>query len=195
MDSTATAYSTDNCDEIDITSILAELEALRGPMGRTETERVLRRIAACPAQLRALESFDTKVYRRNSFFKNEFVELLLLCWRPGQLTPIHDHAGSTCGVYVVRGHGTEVSFEKSGLDILLPTGRKELNVGEITTAYDEEVHLLGNFCSPAQDLVTLHCYSPPLKQMKVYPQADTFFANYENLREDCSKSGKNEIRL
>ena len=39
-------------------------------------------------------------YWRHLVCRNEFVEMLVLCWRPGQRTPIHDHNGSHGGVRV-----------------------------------------------------------------------------------------------
>ena len=33
-------------------------------------------------------------YWRHRVCRNAFVEMLVLCWRPGHRTPIHDHNGS-----------------------------------------------------------------------------------------------------
>ena len=37
--------------------------------------------------------FKAGNYSRHRVMKNEFVEMLVLCWKPGQRTPIHDHNG------------------------------------------------------------------------------------------------------
>src|SRR6185503_7709656 len=38
--------------------------------------------------------FTPRKYARNLIARSEYAELLLLCWRSGQRTPIHDHGGS-----------------------------------------------------------------------------------------------------
>ena len=35
-------------------------------------------------------NFDDKTYKRNLIFKNSKYEILLICWKPGQLSKIHD---------------------------------------------------------------------------------------------------------
>jgi cysteine dioxygenase len=42
-------------------------------------------------------------YWRHRVCRNEAVEMLVICWRPGQKTPIHDHNGSHGVVRVQQG--------------------------------------------------------------------------------------------
>ena len=51
--------------------------------------------------------FGNGRYRRNLVHRTGGYEVLLLCFEPGQRTPIHDHCGSACGVKVVQGTGVE----------------------------------------------------------------------------------------
>src|SRR6186997_3370169 len=46
--------------------------------------------------------FSDQQYARNLVCKGAWYHLLVLCWQNGQRSPIHDHAGSTCGVRVLR---------------------------------------------------------------------------------------------
>src|SRR5207253_2226455 len=67
------------------------LETLSGILQKAEVTR---------DDLRPYRSFKPGTYARHRVFRNEFVEMLVLCWRPGQRTPIHDHNGSHGAVMV-----------------------------------------------------------------------------------------------
>ncbi len=54
--------------------------------------------------------FSDQQYARNLLREGPWYQLLVLCWKNGQRSPIHDHAGSTCGVRVLRGVLTETTF-------------------------------------------------------------------------------------
>lgn len=43
------------------------------------------------------------VYARNLIYRDQFLEILALCWLPGQRTPIHSHSGQLGWVTVVQG--------------------------------------------------------------------------------------------
>jgi cysteine dioxygenase len=57
--------------------------------------------------------FTPRKYARNLIARSEFAELLLLCWRPGHRTPIHDHGGSIGVVMVCEGLLTETMYERA----------------------------------------------------------------------------------
>src|SRR2546423_5917639 len=68
--------------------------------------------------LRPYISFKAGTYARHRVFRNEHIELLILCWRTGQRTPIHDHNGSYGVVRVWSGIMWETMFamdEQRGL--------------------------------------------------------------------------------
>ena len=107
-------------------------------------------------------------YWRHRVFRNAAVEMLVICWRPGQKTPIHDHNGSHGVVRVHKGLMLEKIFtydEENGLSD--GTGRECL-AGTITGAEIPDIHQLGNPEISGQDLITVHVYSPPLGVLKTY---------------------------
>src|SRR5438552_257958 len=55
--------------------------------------------------------FSDRGYMRNLVRAGDWYNVLVLCWKNGQRSPIHDHAGSTCGVRILRGTATETVFE------------------------------------------------------------------------------------
>jgi len=161
--------------------ILHALHNRTTPLSEEEVRALLQALAQHPAELAALERFDPDSYCRNRVFSNQCVDILVLCWRPGQRTPIHDHAGSTCGVYVMRGEASEMGFVPSGMGPIIPSGTHTVRAGEITVSNDSDVHMVANYSADASDLVTLHCYSPPLQAMRVFGESETFFGNYADI--------------
>jgi cysteine dioxygenase len=94
--------------------------------------------------------------------------MLVICWRPGQKTPIHDHNGSHGVVLVQQGLMQETVFcfdEEQGL--CHDTGR-ECPQGTVTGAGVPDIHQLGNPEVSGRDLITVHVYAPPLGVLKTY---------------------------
>lgn len=107
-------------------------------------------------------------YWRHRVCRNEVVEMLVICWRPGQKTPIHDHNGSHGAVRVHEGLMQETIFsydEDKGLSY--NTGR-ECTQGTITGAGVPDIHQLGNPDASGRDLITVHVYAPPLGVLRTY---------------------------
>jgi cysteine dioxygenase len=174
MDPSPTAIS-------DFDYLLHKLAGLKGPLTCEEMERYLNMLFECHNELEYFERFSESVYQRNPVFTSEHVELLLLCWVPGQRTPLHDHTGSICGVKVLKGCATEIRFKYSRCGTLIPAESIEVPMGGITVSRDSDIHMIANLTDGNQNLVTLHCYSPPLEKMKMYDQSRTVFSNYQGL--------------
>ncbi len=117
--------------------------------------------------------FDPERYRRNLLHAGPGYHALILCWRPGQRSPIHDHAQSTCGVRVLKGVCTETVFEQNAAGYVFPTETRELAQGGVCGSQDADLHQVSNLQGPGRDLVTLHVYSPPLISMRTYSLTDT----------------------
>lgn len=107
-------------------------------------------------------------YWRHRVCRNDSVEMLVLCWRPGQRTPIHDHNGSHGAVKVQEGVLWETNFSYTEDRGLSYRNSRECLVGEITGAAVPDIHQLGNPDVSGQDLITIHIYAPPLGVLKTY---------------------------
>lgn len=112
--------------------------------------------------------FNDTGYRRNMVFENDAVELLCLCWKSGQRSPIHDHASSICGVKVIEGIGTETVYEMTPSGYIKAVSSNDYATGLVLVSEDSDTHQVANLQSTQQDLVTLHVYSPPLRKMKTH---------------------------
>ena len=112
-------------------------------------------------------NFSDKCYTRNTIFRNDQFEALLLCFIPNQKTSIHDHNGSACGVKIIQGTGRETRFSRDEFGALHFEGTDELPEGGVVGSYDEDKHELANE-SATDPMITLHIYAPPLKQVGYY---------------------------
>jgi cysteine dioxygenase len=94
--------------------------------------------------------------------------MLLLCWRAGQRSPIHDHGGSVGVVMLLEGRLTETMFEQVDDERVRPCNTYRWKPGAITGADVPDIHQLSNLQPKERDMVTLHCYAPPLSGFKTY---------------------------
>jgi cysteine dioxygenase len=98
---------------------------------------------------------------------------LVLCWRSGQRSPIHDHRGSACAVRVIRGAATETIFEMTEEGRVFETRTRQLAEGFMCATEDLDIHRIANDQPAGSDLITLHIYSPPLLVMGQYSLEDS----------------------
>jgi cysteine dioxygenase len=94
--------------------------------------------------------------------------MLVLCWRPGHRTPIHDHNGSHGAVLVHEGIMWETTFAFDSEKGLGYKAGREYGCKEITGAGVPDIHQLGNPDVSGRNLITVHIYAPPLGVLKTY---------------------------
>ena len=109
--------------------------------------------------------FSDQRYARNLLAHGPQFYALVLCWKPGQASPIHDHKGASCGVRVIQGTATEISFRWQG-ERLVEAGEVTLQAGEVCGSFDDDIHQIRN--DGDENLVTLHVYSPYLDNINLY---------------------------
>jgi predicted metal-dependent enzyme (double-stranded beta helix superfamily) len=114
-------------------------------------------------------------YARNLVLRTPHFELLVLCWRPGQASTIHDHAGSLNAIRVHSGELTSRVFR--------PVADAAAGVGPVELVSEDRVDPSGDLVSvdrggihqladtSDEPLVTVHVYAPPLLELNVYDTA------------------------
>jgi len=112
--------------------------------------------------------FNPERYVRNRVHDGPVYQALVLCWRNGQRSPIHNHRGSHCGVKVLRGIATETLFTRAANGLVLPVTSRDLTPGHTCASADDDIHQVSNLQAGGLDLVTLHIYSPPLLRMEMF---------------------------
>jgi cysteine dioxygenase len=112
--------------------------------------------------------FSPERYVRNLLHAGPAYQALVLCWRNGQRSPIHNHRGSSCGVKVLHGVATETVFERAPNGMVVAVRSRDLAPGHLCASADEDIHQVSNLQAGGADLVTLHVYSPPLLRMDMF---------------------------
>ena len=82
------------------------LEMGREPVGSLTHERLMdltRRLAISSELIESRTCFAASTYTRNLLCRSADFELLVLCWKPGHESTIHNHAGSLNAIRVDRG--------------------------------------------------------------------------------------------
>lgn len=149
------------------------LESLRERASLADLKRVVAELDVDAGDVVEFIRFSDRAYTRNLVRGGEWYHVLVLCWKNGQRSPIHDHAGSTCAVRVLRGTLTETLFEFAPHRHVKAVFSRDFGPGSVLGSQDEDMHQVSNLQEGTLDLVTLHVYSPPLLNMRTYSLTDT----------------------
>jgi cysteine dioxygenase len=164
------SLATDEIQDHSLTlqSLVALLESVDSAPDLAQIYKWLETTGVSSEELQPYTHFKEGNYWRHRVCRNKFVEMLVLCWRPGQRTPIHDHNGSHGGVKVCQGLLWETTFNYDPVAGLEYKSARELPNGSVTGSDVPDIHQLGNPDVSGQDLVTLHVYAPPLGVLHTY---------------------------
>ena len=111
--------------------------------------------------------FSPHSYTRNLLYRDERIEMLLLCWLPGQKTPVHDHGASWGVAAAINGDLLETSYRvtREG-DPLELVDMRRMHPGTVAFETKETIHQIENASS--SPIVSLHVYGPPLAHFATY---------------------------
>jgi len=147
---------------------IQQLEHTSKPLSISKIRYVLDNLYLSEHQIKELAEFKDETYCRKRLFKNEHCEVLMLSWLNGQRSKIHDHLGTSCGVKVLSGQATETVFERAPNKHIYATESNVYEEGSVTASIDDDIHQISNLQANNEPLVTIHIYSPPLKQFRLY---------------------------
>eukprot|EP01116_Phalansterium_solitarium_P023528 TRINITY_DN8284_c0_g1_i2.p1 TRINITY_DN8284_c0_g1~~TRINITY_DN8284_c0_g1_i2.p1 ORF type:complete len:673 (-),score=239.38 TRINITY_DN8284_c0_g1_i2:165-2183(-) len=149
-------------------------ELLRQQIGDTwdipAIKKMIETFQLNPREYKQYVKWDHCNYTRNLVSYDEHFTLMLICWSPGQMSPIHDHSGSSCWVKVLEGELTEVVYDVEGGELRVLS---ESTLLPDSVAYIDDsigVHKMGN-ANTQMGAVTLHCYAPPYQQCRCFDPA------------------------
>ncbi len=81
-----------------LVKLIRYMDGLDGPANPQAIHRLLAAADVTRRDILDACKFSDLTYARNMLAKSPWYQLLVLCWRGGQCSPIHDHEGSACGV-------------------------------------------------------------------------------------------------
>jgi cysteine dioxygenase len=159
------------CSKMPPFSLDALVEILQSQLTPPSLEQLyywLQNARIADDELRPYLGFKDRTYWRHLVCRNESVEMLVLCWKPGQRTVIHDHNGAHGAVLVQQGFVWESNFTFNETDGLRYQTGREYVAGQVTGSEVPDIHQLGNPDVSEQNLITIHIYAPPLGVLHTY---------------------------
>jgi len=120
--------------------------------------------------------FSRDTYTRNLVCRTPRFDMLILCWKPGHITTIHDHVDSLNCTRVIHGEITNRFYEarerQGGKVLVEVSGEDRVGAGRCSGLDRGGIHQMEN--DSGDDAVTLHIYAEPLRDITVYdPESGT----------------------
>lgn len=133
-------------------------------LARSELEALVNELAAQPEQWRAEVRFAGEGRHYASLYRDDHVDIWLLCWTRVDDTGWHDHDISSGAVRVVQGSLLESSPRIGG-----EPASRTIPAGVSFSFGPDRIHRLAG---RDERSVSIHAYSPPLWRLGQYTIAD-----------------------
>jgi len=175
------------------------------PITRERLHTYFRETAVDRASLAPYTHFRSDMYTRNLIYRDGLVELMAVCWQPGQRTVIHTHNGQLGWMSVEQGALAVVNYKwlgcnaadnqnVAGMDCLAGATELDLDRREVQECYPDgpvntvdKVQTIHQVVVQGKEpVVSLHVYSRPidscvafdLEQRRCYRRPLTFYSKY-----------------
>jgi len=131
--------------------------------------------------------FSERTYARNLIHKGDRFEAVLLCWEPGQHSPVHRHANQLGWMTVIKGQFIlttfvklrssieessvpDVNWSSVGSIYLKAKQRLTLSAGDVIVEVTkpETIHKAENPASAGEQAISLHIYAEPSDISVIY---------------------------
>ncbi len=151
------------------------IDALASYRTQIPIDQLRRHLEMSAVMLKDVEpylQFTDEKYARNPIFRNHYFEMLCLCWKSGQRSPIHDHKGSNCCVRVLQGTITATDFEVVPSGYIKALRSTDLEPYTVTGLESADIHQMSNLQVAGRNVATLHVYTYPQATISVYNLID-----------------------
>ena len=135
------------------------------PLDKHELHVLVNELAERPGAWRQHVAFPDDRRHYASLYRDEYVDIWLLCWTPQNDTGWHDHDVSSGAVRVVAG-----ALEENNPRIGGPHMRTVVPEGQSFCFGPDHIHRL---VGTADTSVSIHAYSPPLERLGQYSIDET----------------------
>ena len=155
-----------------LTEMIKWLEADVSRLPRDHLVKALERLIVTDQEIVKHAAFSEHRYSRNVITRESRFEILIMCWKSGQRSLIHDHGGSFGVAKVLRGILTETVFVPALNGMIKADGSRDYQTGAIQVEDSATIHQVSNLQPHSCDAVSVHFYLPPLRTMKIYQLYD-----------------------
>jgi len=162
---------------MNLAGTIEELKESAKMLKLPDLRRLISDLKPEPGEIGPYIQFSDNHYARNLVYKTPDFETLVLCWRSGQRSPIHDHGNSICTVYVVDGILSADNYRKTAGGHIRADYSEDLKPGSVLSIQTSEIHQVSNL-QGSVDLISLHFYLAPLENNYVYSVMQPTFEAY-----------------
>ncbi|MDR2985496.1 MAG: cysteine dioxygenase family protein [Nocardiopsaceae bacterium] len=134
-------------------------------LGKDELAELVNELASRPDVWRDQVDYSGGLRHYASLHRDEYTDIWLICWSPGNDTGWHDHDISSGAVRVVLG-----SLSESSPRIGAAHAQRLIGEGRSVSFGPDHIHRLQGH---ADRTISLHAYSPPLWRLGQYTIDDS----------------------
>lgn len=152
---------------MNLKSVIAELQMRSAEMKLPDLRRLIEELRPELDEVSPYVHFTDERYARNLVIRDPHFEVLVLCWRAGQRSPLHDHGSSICAVRTVQGTLSADNYRKTAAGHVRADYSEDFPPGSVLSIQTSEIHQVSNLQS-SEDMVSLHFYLSPLDVYSTY---------------------------
>lgn len=152
---------------MNLVSAIEELKQTARELTLPDLRRLVSGLKPEQSEIEPYIHFTAERYARNLVYKCANFECLVLCWKPGQRSPIHDHANSICAVYTLDGQLSADNYKKMANGHIRADYSEDFNPGSVLCIQTTEIHQVSNLQDTA-NLISIHFYLGPLENSFLY---------------------------
>ncbi len=121
---------------------------------------ILNRLVVTAEEVQPHALFSEKRYARNLVYKDREFEIMIMCWKAGQRSSIHDHAGSLGGIRILQGELTECLFGRAANGMIKSLSSADYEIENTRVEETSLIHQISNLQAEKwQDRVGTHLRS------------------------------------
>jgi hypothetical protein len=148
--------------------LVRELDTLGKEPTLAALGHAMQRVPLTPEDVAAFIRPTPRSYNRVPVVVRDAYDLLVMTWLPGQASAPHDHSGSICAMQVVQGEAAEGCYHVAPDGYVDLQYETSVRCGQVLAGQDAGVHTIRNASTDGEWLVTVHVYSPPLCDIRMF---------------------------
>jgi len=175
--------STDNCICMALDQLI---EKLKSCVELEDMGALLSRVSVDIGSCAPFITFDPSHYTRHVAYRDHHLEVVIVCWDPGQVSGVHDHGGAMGWTVMLQGTLASWSYDTIGTSDSVPEGavatwaladgRRLVEYAPTSCAAGQTaefdapnaVHRVGNVDPRGERAISLNVYSPPISRYTMF---------------------------
>ncbi len=178
----------ESLETVSLGRFVDEIESVSsGMVTKQSIAEIVTRFRIDGADLEPFKTWNPDRHTRNLIFRNRMIEVMLICWQPGAVTPLHTHNGQLGWMVVVEGQIAVENYRQvrcnqpenqqvAGIDCVAGATEIEMELleREVVDPWSalntvDKVQTIHRILNPSDTrAVSLHIYSQPIDSCVVF---------------------------